>query len=157
MDLKYAGLVTRLFYFEVSFGRYWDQIKMLQMPENRSLSGQAAVEVPTQARLRGLPVQRICRQINRQASWGLRGCHWVRSDQVPGQAEGGLLGAGQLHLDGCPNLTAKVVEDMMEDYVIHRMIHSVSNPHTNARAESGVKRILMDIVSEPWCQELCFS
>ena len=36
---------------------------------------------------------------------------------------------------------------MMEDYGIHQRISSVANPHTNARAELGVKRMLMDIVS----------
>jgi hypothetical protein len=49
-----------------------------------------------------------------------------------------------------PNLTAKVVEDMMEDYGIHHRISSVANPHKNARAELGVKtvkRMPMDIVS----------
>jgi hypothetical protein len=52
-----------------------------------------------------------------------------------------------------PNLTAKVVEDMMEDYGILHRISSVANPHTNARAELGVKtvktvkRMLMGIVS----------
>ena len=52
--------------------------------------------------------------------------------------------------DRGPNLTAKVVEDMMEDYRIHHRISSVENPHENARAELGVKtvkRILMDSVS----------
>jgi hypothetical protein len=52
--------------------------------------------------------------------------------------------------DGGPNLTAKLVEDMMEDYGIHHRISSVANPHENARAELGVKtvkRMLMDIVS----------
>jgi hypothetical protein len=52
--------------------------------------------------------------------------------------------------DGGPNLTAKVVEDMMEDYGIHHRISSVANPHKNAWAELGVKtvkRMLMDIVS----------
>jgi hypothetical protein len=36
---------------------------------------------------------------------------------------------------------------MMEDYGIHQRISSVVNPHTNARAELGVKRMLMDILS----------
>jgi hypothetical protein len=52
--------------------------------------------------------------------------------------------------DGGPNLTAKVVKDMMEAYGIHHRISSVSNRNTNARAELGVKtvkRMLMDIVS----------
>jgi hypothetical protein len=40
-----------------------------------------------------------------------------------------------------------VVEDMMEDYGIQHRIFSVANPHTNARAEFGVKTVLMDIVS----------
>jgi hypothetical protein len=43
-----------------------------------------------------------------------------------------------------------VVEDMMEDYGIQHRISSVSNPHTNALAELGVKtveRMLMEIVS----------
>jgi hypothetical protein len=38
---------------------------------------------------------------------------------------------------------------MMEEYGIHHRISSVANPHTNARAELGVKtvkRMLMDIV-----------
>jgi hypothetical protein len=62
----------------------------------------------------------------------------------------GLQGAGQLHLGRGPNLTAKVVRDMIEDYGIHHRINSVANTHTNARAELGdktVKRMLMDIVS----------
>jgi hypothetical protein len=45
---------------------------------------------------------------------------------------------------------AKVVEDMMENYGFHHRISSVANPHTNTRAELGVKtskRVLMDIVS----------
>ena len=49
-----------------------------------------------------------------------------------------------------PNLTAKVVEDMMEDYGIHHRISSVANPHKNAGAELGVKtvkKMLLDIVS----------
>jgi hypothetical protein len=44
-----------------------------------------------------------------------------------------------------------VVEDMMEDYGIHHRISSLANPHTNARAELGVKTVkmmLMEIVSE---------
>ena len=52
-----------------------------------------------------------------------------------------------MHLSRGLNLSAKVVEDMMEDYGIHHRISSVANPHTNARAELGVKRMLMDIVS----------
>ena len=43
--------------------------------------------------------------------------------------------------DGGPNLTAKVVEDMMRDYGIHHRISSVANPHANARAELGVKTV----------------
>jgi hypothetical protein len=39
------------------------------------------------------------------------------------------------------------VEDMMEDYGIHHRISSVANPHANARAELGVKKMRMDIVS----------
>ena len=53
-------------------------------------------------------------------------------------------------LDGGPNLTTKVVEDMMRDYGIHHRISSVANPHANARAELGVKtvkRMLLDDVS----------
>ena len=52
--------------------------------------------------------------------------------------------------DGGPNLTAKVVEDMMKDYGIHHRISSVGNPHANSRAELGVKtvkRMLRDNVS----------
>ena len=52
--------------------------------------------------------------------------------------------------DGGPNLTAKVVEDMMKDYGSHHRISSVANPHANARAELGiktVKRRLKDNVS----------
>jgi hypothetical protein len=48
------------------------------------------------------------------------------------------------------NLTAKVVKDMMKDYVIHHRISSVANQHANARAELGVKtvkRMLRDNVS----------
>ena len=44
-----------------------------------------------------------------------------------------------------------MVEDMMEDYGIHRRISSVANPHANVRAEFGVKtvkRMLMDIVCQ---------
>jgi hypothetical protein len=37
--------------------------------------------------------------------------------------------------DGGPNLTAKVMEDMIEDYSIHHRISSVANPHPNVRAE----------------------
>jgi hypothetical protein len=51
---------------------------------------------------------------------------------------------------GVPKLTAKVAEDMMEDYGIHHRISSVANPQENARAELGVKtvkRMPMDIVS----------
>ena len=62
----------------------------------------------------------------------------------------GLQGAGQLHLSWGPNLTAKVVEDMMEDYGIHHRINSVANTRTNARAELGIKTVkmmLMDIVT----------
>jgi hypothetical protein len=50
-----------------------------------------------------------------------------------------------------PNIKAKVVEDMMENYGFHHRISSVANPHANARAELGlktVKRMLIDIVSE---------
>jgi hypothetical protein len=36
---------------------------------------------------------------------------------------------------------------MMEDYGIHHRISSVANPHANARAELGVKKMRMDIVS----------
>jgi hypothetical protein len=43
------------------------------------------------------------------------------------------------NLGGGPNLTAKVVEDMMKDYGIHHRISSDENPHANARAELGVK------------------
>ena len=43
--------------------------------------------------------------------------------------------------DGGPNLTAKVVEDMMSAYDIHHRISSVANPHANARAELGVKTV----------------
>ena len=53
-------------------------------------------------------------------------------------------------IDGEPNLTAKVVEDMMSAYGIHHRISSVANPHANARAELGVKkvkRMLRDNVS----------
>ena len=53
-------------------------------------------------------------------------------------------------LDGGPNLTTKVVEDIMNDYGIHHRISSVVNPHANARAELGVKtvkRMLRDNVS----------
>ena len=35
----------------------------------------------------------------------------------------------------------------MEDYGIHHRISSVANPHANARAELGVKKMRMDIVS----------
>jgi hypothetical protein len=51
---------------------------------------------------------------------------------------------------GGPNLTAKVVEDMMRDYGIHHRIRLVADPHANARAEFGVKtvkRMLRDNVS----------
>jgi transposase InsO family protein len=54
-----------------------------------------------------------------------------------------------LHLRRGPILTAKVVEEMLEDYGIHHRISSVANPHTNARAElrfKTVKRMLIDIV-----------
>jgi hypothetical protein len=44
---------------------------------------------------------------------------------------GGLQGEGQLHLRRGPNLTAKLLEDMMEDDGIHHKISSVANPHTN--------------------------
>jgi hypothetical protein len=52
--------------------------------------------------------------------------------------------------DGGPNLTAKVVEDMMVAYGIHHRVCSVANPHENSRAELGVKtvkRMLRDNVS----------
>ena len=52
--------------------------------------------------------------------------------------------------DGGPNLTAKVVEDMMKDFGIHHGISSEANPHANARAVLGVKtvkRMLRDNVS----------
>jgi hypothetical protein len=75
--------------------------------------------------------------------------HRVLCYKVPGKAVRGLWGTGELHLGrgGGPNLTAKVVEDMMKDYSIHHRISSVANPHANARAELGVntvKRMLRD-------------
>jgi hypothetical protein len=91
----------------------------------------------------------VCGQIYRLAR-GLLGRHRVHCDQVPGKIVQRLRGAGQLHLGQGPNLTAKVAEDMMRDYGIHQGISSVANPHTNARAELGVKtvkRMLRDNLS----------
>ena len=56
-------------------------------------------------------------------------------------------------LDGITNLTAKAVEDMMNAYGILRRISSLANPHSNARAELGVKtvkRMLRNNVSSTW-------
>ena len=53
--------------------------------------------------------------------------------------------------DGAPNLTAKVVEDMLKVYGIKHRISSVANPHANSRAELGVKtvkRMLRDCVGK---------
>ena len=43
--------------------------------------------------------------------------------------------------DGAPNLTAKVVEDMLIAYGVKHRISSVANPHANSRAELGVKTV----------------
>ena len=51
--------------------------------------------------------------------------------------------------DGGPNLTARSVEELKNAYGIHHRILSVANPHANARAELGVKTVMLQLRNTP--------
>jgi hypothetical protein len=87
---------------------------------------------------------------------GHHGHHRVGCDQVPAKLCEDYGVPVSCTSDRGPNLSAKVVGDMMEDYGFHHRISSVANPRENATTEFGVKtvkRMLMDIVSAKEIQD----